>query len=80
LSVSSVRRWISPREAAEYLGCHVQTVYDWIARGVIVSGRIGRKVLVDRRRLDEQLEGQTAPLAGGFKAALPGEIRDGRGG
>jgi excisionase family DNA binding protein len=65
LSVSSVRRWISPREAAEYIGVHPQTVYAMIARGEIPSARLGRKVLVDKRRLDAQLEGQAAAHAGG---------------
>lgn len=59
------RRWISPREAAEYLGCHLLTVYSWIDSGKIPGARLGRKVLIDRRRLDEQLEGQlrAAPAA-----------------
>jgi excisionase family DNA binding protein len=59
------KRWISPREAAEYIGCHVMTVYAWIASGTVPSARLGRKVLVDRRQLDAQLEGQlqAAPAA-----------------
>lgn len=59
------KRWISPREAADYIGCHVMTVYSWIASGTVPSARLGRKVLIDKRRLDEQLEGQlrTAPAA-----------------
>ena len=51
------KRWISPREAAEYLGCHIQTLYVWIARGEVPSARLGRKVLIDLKRLDAQLEG-----------------------
>ena len=58
------RRWISCAEAATYLGCHLMTVYSWIDSGKIPSARLGRKVLVDRRRLDAQLEGQTAPVVG----------------
>jgi excisionase family DNA binding protein len=52
------RRWISPRATADYLGCHLQTIYAWIASGEIPSARIGRKVLVDRIRLDKRLEAQ----------------------
>jgi excisionase family DNA binding protein len=59
------RRWISCTEAAEYLGCHLMTVYSWIDSGKIPSARLGRKVLIDRRRLDAQLEGQAAARAGG---------------
>ncbi|TFH49514.1 MAG: helix-turn-helix domain-containing protein [Methanothrix sp.] len=54
------RRWISPRATADYVGCHLQTIYVWIASGEIPSARIGRKVLVDRFRLDKQLESQLA--------------------
>jgi len=59
------RRFLSPREAAEYLGCHLMTVYSWIDSGKIPSARLGRKVLVDKRLLDAQLEGQLAAYAGG---------------
>jgi excisionase family DNA binding protein len=57
------RRFLSPREAAEYLGCHLMTVYSWIDSGKIPSARLGRKILVDKRRLDAQLE--AAAIAGG---------------
>jgi excisionase family DNA binding protein len=50
------RRFLSPREVAEYVGVHLQTVYAMIARGEIKSARLGRRVLVDKRRLDAQLE------------------------
>jgi excisionase family DNA binding protein len=52
------RRWISPREAAEILGIHKMTAYTWIASGRLPSARIGRKVFIDRRRLEEGLEAQ----------------------
>lgn len=58
------RRFLSPREVSEYLGVHVMTVYDWIARGEIPSARLGRRVLIDRRRLDAQLEGQGRAAGG----------------
>jgi excisionase family DNA binding protein len=52
------RRWISPRETAEYLGCHLMTVYSWIDAGRIPSARLGRKIIIDKRRLDDSLESQ----------------------
>jgi excisionase family DNA binding protein len=52
------RRWISPREAADILGIHTMTAYAWIASGLLPSARIGRKVFIDRRLLEEGLEAQ----------------------
>jgi excisionase family DNA binding protein len=54
----SGRRWISPREAAELLGIHPMTVYDLVNRGELPAARLGRKVLIDRVRLEAQLEAQ----------------------
>ena len=59
----SVRRWISPREAAGLLGVHIQTLYLMASRGQIPAARLGRKVLIDRRRLEADLEAQIS--AGG---------------
>jgi len=58
MDVHKNRRWISPREAAEYLGCHIQTCYSWIYEGRIPAARIGRSVRVDLRALEAQLEQQ----------------------
>jgi len=55
------RRFLSPREVAEYVGLHPQTIYAMIARGEIPSARLGRKVLVDKRLLDAQLGGPVGP-------------------
>jgi excisionase family DNA binding protein len=53
------RRWISPREAAVYLGCHLQTVYGWIDSGKLVAARVGRRfVRVDLKALEAGLEKQ----------------------
>jgi hypothetical protein len=40
------------------IGCHPQTLYLWISRGLVKSSRIGRKVLIDREKLLAQLDGQ----------------------
>jgi len=54
------RRWISPRECSEILGCHLMTVYSWINSGKLVAARIGRRfVRVDLKALEEDLEKQT---------------------
>jgi excisionase family DNA binding protein len=62
--MSFARRWLSPREVSEYVGCHVMTVYGWIASGTISSTRLGRKILIEKSRLDEQLRTQAAPIGG----------------
>lgn len=53
------RRWISPREAAVYLGCHLQTIYSWIDSGKLAAARVGRRfVRVDFKALEADLEKQ----------------------
>ena len=61
------RRFLSPREVAEYVGIHPQTVYAMIARGEIVASRLGRKILIDKKRLDEKLG--IGPIVGDGKGA-----------
>ena len=54
------RRWITVRECAEFLGCHLQTVYSWIDSGKLVAARVGRRfVRVDLKALENDLEKQT---------------------
>jgi excisionase family DNA binding protein len=53
------KRWLSPREAGEYLACSERAVYARIRRGRISAGAVrhsGRSVLIDRLALDRQLE------------------------
>ena len=52
------RRWISAREASEYLSIHYMTVFDYMRRGIIQSAKIGGARRIDRRRLDEAMEAQ----------------------
>jgi excisionase family DNA binding protein len=52
------RRWISPRDAAEYMKVHVMTVYSWIDSGKIPAARIGRLVRIDLRALEADLDVQ----------------------
>jgi len=53
-----MRRWITPKEAAEYLSLHPVSIYRLIAKGVIPSVKIGHSVRVDLKALDELLERQ----------------------
>lgn len=59
------RRWISCREASEYLGVHLMTVYSWVESGAITavrinhqgkSGRHNSTVRIDLKALDADLE------------------------
>lgn len=66
------KRWISPREAALYLGVHLMTIYGWINAEKIPAARIGRLVRVDLRALDGILEAQAEgrPPAGRAKGRV----------
>jgi len=61
-------------------GAHLQTVYSWIATGTIKSGRLGRKILVDKLALERQLEESPDNAAGtGPRTTRPAAgIRGGR--
>jgi excisionase family DNA binding protein len=53
------RRWIPPREAAEYLNIHLMTVYAWIDSGKLPAAHIGRLIRVDLCALEAYLERQS---------------------
>lgn len=58
-SGATAKRWLTVREAGDYLGCGDRAVYARIRRGRIPSGAVkhsGRSVLVDRQALDLELE------------------------
>jgi len=57
------RRWISIREASEYLSLHEITVRRLVDRGEIPASRIGHSVRVDLRRLQDFLERQEQEIA-----------------
>lgn len=50
------RRWISVREASEYLSIHFKSCYRLIDRGEIPAAKIGGNVSVDLKWLREILE------------------------
>lgn len=52
------KRWLTPREAGEYLGCSERAVYARIRRGRIPEDavkRSGRSMVLDRFVLDRNL-------------------------
>lgn len=68
------RRWISCREAAQYLGVHAQTIYAWVESGAIPAARINQRgsngrhnatIRIDLRELDSDLERR---MTGGRKS------------
>src|SRR4051812_20177195 len=48
--------WLGVDEAAEYLRCSKQAIYDRVNQGALHPGRDGRRLLFRRERLDEYLE------------------------
>jgi len=56
------RHFITIKETAAFLNCHVQTVYKMFYRAELPGVRVGRTVRIDfkrlLKRLNEQLEAQ----------------------
>jgi excisionase family DNA binding protein len=52
------RRWLTVREAAEFLHISVKGAYDMAASGKLPAARVGRLVRVDLRALEADLERQ----------------------
>jgi excisionase family DNA binding protein len=52
------RRWISPRECAQRLGLHPQTIYQKFYSGELPGGRLGRTVRIDWPQVEKRLEFQ----------------------
>lgn len=58
------RRWITCKEAGEYLSLNEKTVYRQASAGIIPSAKIGGSIRIDKMKLDEQLEAQERSLDG----------------
>ena len=52
------KRFISPREAGEYLTLNIKTVYSLAARGLLPVVRFGRQLRIDLTRLDDYIDKQ----------------------
>lgn len=58
------RRWLSQREAADYLGITDRTLRRMIARGDIAANRLGPRLMrIDRAELDAAM--RPIPVGGG---------------
>ena len=53
-----LRRWLTVKQAAEYLGLSVKGVYDMAAAGKLPVARIGRVVRIDLQALEANLNAQ----------------------
>jgi excisionase family DNA binding protein len=59
LTSQQSKRWLTVREAGDYLGCGDRAIYGRIRRGRIPPGAVrhsGRSVLIDREALDRALD------------------------
>lgn len=54
---STPRVWFNRREAAEYLGVHLNTLDRYVKRGSIPAHRIGAAVRIHRDELDAAMFG-----------------------
>jgi len=52
------RRWLSVREAASRLNIHKITMYKLAAKGQVPAARLGGRLLIDWKRLEDRLEAQ----------------------
>jgi excisionase family DNA binding protein len=50
--------WLTVQEAAEYMRCAPQRIYDLVRAGKLLPCRDGRKLLFRRSDLDRYLEGR----------------------
>lgn len=52
------KRFITPREAGEYLALNIKTVYSLAARGQLPVVRFGRQLRIDLTRLNSQIDAE----------------------
>lgn len=63
---TTLRRWLSQQEAAEYLGVTDRTIRNLIRRGDLPARRLGtRAVRIDVRDLESEKLLRPIPTAGG---------------
>lgn len=70
-STTTLRRWLSQHEAADYLGVSDRTIRNYISRGILAGHRVrgSRLIRVDRADLDRLLSPIPSAKAGGPDAA-----------
>jgi len=53
------KRWMRPKEVAEYLSVHVKTIYRMLCAHQLPAVKIkGAGWRIDRKKLDEMIEGE----------------------
>ena len=53
------KRFLTPRELAEYLGIARGTIYNWLSEKKIPCFKLGRLVKFDLREIDKWLKGKS---------------------
>jgi excisionase family DNA binding protein len=56
LSSDHGRRWLTPEAAADRYGVSASALRKRVARGTLPHSRMGRRLLIDTRALERQLE------------------------
>lgn len=61
MNTSQDQRWLTPIEVAKELRLHRNTVYNWIAKGILKTSRPtgSNKYFIDRNDLDSLLQKNT---------------------
>ncbi len=59
-------RLLSVEASASYLGVRKSTIYSWAAQKKIPSVKIGRRLLFDRKDLDDIIEGNKRGIENPF--------------
>ncbi len=59
-------RLLNVEGSAKYLGVQKSTIYAWAARKKIPSVKIGRRLLFDRKDLDDIIDRQKRPVENSF--------------
>lgn len=49
---SPTQEWLTPREAADYMGVNVRSIYTWIGRGELEATKDNRSVRINRASLE----------------------------
>jgi excisionase family DNA binding protein len=50
--LSSPKKWLTSRGAAEYLNVKIRTIYSYIGKGILNPKKIGGILLIDREELE----------------------------
>ena len=65
------KRLMTAKEAATFLGLSARTVWNWALSGKLPTTRLGRKVMFDRRQLEEFIQEKSIPVSRDKKPINP---------